>query len=76
MFSCAIGSTYGRNCVQLSIYHLSDASIKYMIYFSPLTFGLGKLILLFFPFRNIIRFPHPAHAHHAWGITIAMGVHG
>ena len=37
-----------------------------MIYFAPLTFGLGKLVLLFLSHDIILSFSHPAHVHHAW----------
>ena len=45
-----------------------------MICFAPFTFGLGKLILLFFLLLYIIRsFPHAAHVHHAWDIYNRYG---
>ena len=64
-----------RACV-LSIYHLSGASSKYMIYFAPLTFGLGKLPLFSSIVYNSVLF-HIQHTSIMHGILIiAMGVHG
>ena len=56
-----------RACV-LSIYHLSGASRQYMIYFAPLTFGLGQLFTPFslsLSFLTVL-FLRTAHVHHAW----------
>ena len=66
-----------RACV-LSIYHLSGASRQYMIYFAPLTFGLGQL---FAPFSLSLSFLtvlfYAQHTFIMHGILIIdMGVHG